>query len=217
MKKSFAITAGVLALTAAAFAAEEATVSKSYDLAGFDRIDISGVYEFDVKVGPGFSVMLSGNQAEIDHAKVGVEEGVLTLGHEKWKRGEKRFNGNRDGLKATITLPALNGLDLSGVGDGDVEGVDADAFSVDVSGVGDLRIGGKCKSLDADVSGVGDLNAKSLECNAVDVEVSGVGSAVVYASDEVRAEVSGMGDIDVYGSPAKVSKNKSMFADVTVH
>ena len=37
------------------------------------------------------------------------------------------------------------------------------------------------------------------------------------ASEEVDARVSGMGDIDVYGSPQKVSKNKSMFADITVH
>ena len=35
--------------------------------------------------------------------------------------------------------------------------------------------------------------------------------------EEVEARVSGMGDIDVYGSPQKVSKNKSMFADITVH
>ena len=111
----------------------------------------------------------------------------------------------------------LTALKISGVVDGHVSDVDADNFSINISGVGDLEVDGECGALDANLSGVGDLDARGLECATAEVKVSGVGSAVVFASDAVDAKVSGMGDIDVYGSPSKVSKNKSMFADITVH
>lgn len=214
MRSSLAIAAAALALTGWAAAAE--SISKSYDLAGFDRIDVSGVYSIEVTVGGDFAVSLSGSPEEMDRAEVGVDNGVLSLGQTQWKRGEKGRRNDR-GLEAKITMPSLNALEVSGVVEGEVVGIDADRFDLDLSGVGDVRLTGVCGRLDADVSGVGDLDAEELKCKTVAVDVSGVGSAVVFASEEVDAEVSGMGDIDVYGSPAKVTKSKNMFADVTIH
>ncbi len=115
------------------------------------------------------------------------------------------------GLTAEITMPALRSIDLAGVADGDVRGVDSESFDVDLSGVGDLNISGSCGRLNADVSGVGDLNARELECRVVDVDVSGVGEASVYASEEVDASVNGIGSITIYGSPSNVDKSTSTF------
>ena len=140
------------------------------------------------------------------------------LGLRDLKRSEKRkWRDRHQGVEASITLPNLEGLDISGVVDGEIEGVDTERFEIDLSGVGDLEMSGQCGFFDARVSGVGDLDAEKLECRSVEVRVSGVGSASVYAGDEVDARISGMGDIDVYGSPEKVSKRDSMFADITVH
>ncbi len=218
MKKFLTMSACALAaLTAgAAFADDDEHISKTYDLAGFDSIDIAGVYELDVRVGGDFSIALSGPAYEMNRVEVSVNDGVLELDQRKRQRGEKNRN-HRDGVEAVITLPSLTGVNVSGVVDGKIAGVDADSFKVRISGVGDLSIAGECGSLDANLSGVGDLDAEGLECRTADVRVSGVGSASIFASEEVDARVSGMGDIDVYGSPEKVSKNKGMFADITVH
>lgn len=217
MKKLFVLAAEALALAAAgaAFADDGDRVSQELSLSGFDAITVGGVYELDVRVGGDYSIRLSGPQNEMDLIDVSVKNGALVLSQ---KENKKSFNNrNRKGVEAVVTMPSLKGVNISGVVEGKIAGVDADSFAVGVSGVGDLSIEGECGALEANLSGVGDLDAEHLECAKVDVNVSGVGSAAVFARDEVVAKVSGMGDIDVYGSPKTVHKNKGMFADITVH
>jgi putative autotransporter adhesin-like protein len=212
--------AGILVLAAAGAAlAKDAQniVAKDYDLAGFDRIDVSGVYELDIRIDKSFSIELSGPDNEMARVEATVKDGVLYLDRRKAKRGERGKHHKHDGVNAKITLPSLVGLEASGVVEGSVADIDAENFALAISGVGDLELSGECGDLDAKVSGVGDLDAKALECRSVDIAVSGVGDASVFARDEVDARVSGMGDIDIYGSPKDVQKSSSMFADITVH
>ncbi len=208
---------GILALAAAGAALakdEQDIVAKDYDLVGFDRIDISGVYEIEVRIGKDFSIALSGPDKEMARVEATVENGVLYLDQSKAKHRKRH---KRHGIDAKITLPSLVGLEVSGVVEGSVADIDAEKFALQISGVGDVALSGECGAFDAKVSGVGDLDAKALECRSVDIAVSGVGDASVFARDEVDARVSGMGDIDVYGGPESVQKSSSMFADITVH
>lgn len=217
MKSAIMLAAGVSALVFAGTASakdNDDIVTKSFDLDGFDSIDVSGVYELDVRVGPDFSIELSGPDYEMERVEVSVKNGVLHLDQEDRRHG---WRNHRKGVDAVIMLPSLAGLEISGVVEGSIAGVDSENFELDISGVGDMELDGECGTLDAHVSGVGDLDADALECRIVSVRVSGVGDASVYAREEVDARVSGMGDIDVYGSPQKVSTSDSMFAEITVH
>jgi Putative auto-transporter adhesin, head GIN domain len=218
MKILMGISAGLLAMAGAAVAAKDDTITKNLDLTGFDRIEVSGVYDLEVRVGPEFSIELSGPAYEMNRVEVSVDHNVLQLDMRNRKRGEKRkWRNHREGVDAVITMPMLRGLDITGVVDGVVTGVKADNFKINISGVGDLEIDGECGALEARLSGVGDLDADALECSKVTVRVSGVGDADVFARDEVDARVSGMGDIEVYGSPDKVRKSGGMFSDITIH
>ncbi|NOX93847.1 MAG: DUF2807 domain-containing protein [Alphaproteobacteria bacterium] len=217
MKIIFGLSAGLVVMAGAVSASDD-IVSRNLDLSGFDKIEISGVYDLDVRVGSDFSVELSGTEYELNRVEASVDGDTLELAMGKRKRGEKRkWRNNRKGIKAYVTLPMLRSLDISGVVDGVVTGVNSDNFEINISGVGDLDIDGECGALEARLSGVGDLDARGLECQSVTVRVSGVGDADVYARDEVDARVSGMGDIDVYGSPEQVRKSGSMFSDITIH
>lgn len=196
---------------------DENIISQNLDHKGFDRIVVSGVYDLDVRVGDKFSVVVSGPDYEMNRIETSVENGVLHLGQREMTRAERRQqDGHNHGYNIVISMPRLAGLDVSGVGDGKINNIDADEFEIDISGVGNITLGGKCNALDAHVSGVGDLNAENFNCKKVDISVSGVGDAVVHASEEVDARVSGMGDIDVFGSPKRVRKNDGMFADITI-
>lgn len=208
-----------LCAASAALASDNNKINRTLDLSGFDRIEIAGVYDLEVEVGPDYAIELRGRQADLDRVEATVRDGELRLGKKERQRGERRwnFNNQEKGVDARITLPALNGLGVSGVVDGEVSGIDAERFEIDLSGVGDVSLEGECGALEADVSGVGDLDAEDLECRSVDIQVSGVGGAKVYASEEAEAGVSGMGDIDIYGSPEKVAKDGGMFSDITVH
>lgn len=174
----------------------------------FDRIEVAGVFELDVKVGGDYSVMLSGKEDDLARTTARVENGVLVLDtDEKGADGKRRFV--KHGVTATISMPALNGVDSAGVVDGDITGISAENFNADISGVGELELSGTCGALDADVSGVGELDAKDLQCRSVTVEVSGIGEAKIYASESVDADIAGIGEIEIYGSPAQVSKSNS--------
>ncbi len=207
---------GASALTAVAQADDDKDdVVQTYDLNGFDEIDIAGVFDLSVEVGPDYSIRLSGPRREMDRIKAEVKGGALRLGPKE--RRKRPSWGNRDSIDAQITLPSLTAFSASGVVDGTILGVDAQDFVVDVSGVGDITLEGECGALSAQVSGVGDLDAKKLECRAVEIDVSGVGDATVYASESADASVSGVGDINIYGGPAEVRKDGGMFAEITVH
>ncbi len=188
-------------------------VTEELTLSDFDRIEVSGVYDLAVTVGDDFRVRLSGPSKEVARVEASVSKGVLELS----QKDRGGWGRKRQGIDAEISLPVLNGVEISGVVDANIDGVDADVFELAISGVGDVDISGTCDELDASVSGVGDLDADELQCRKVEINVSGVGDASVYAAEAVNARVSGMGDIDVYGSPEQVVKSDSMFAEVTVH
>lgn len=189
-------------------------VTETYELSGFDAIEVGGVFEIDVSVGGDFSVVLTGAASEMERVEAKVENGELVLDQRRPDRGKRRWRNQ--GVTATISMPAMTAIDVSGVVDGDVTGIDAESFSADFSGVGDLNLSGTCGSLKARLSGVGDLDARELECLTADVDVSGIGEASVYASEEADASVSGIGSISIYGSPAKVDKDSSFLADISV-
>lgn len=217
MKKVLLIATTALALAAgSAIADDKNRITKTYDLDGFDEIDVSGVYDIDVTVGEDFSFEISGPAKEMERVEFETRKGVLHLGHRERKRNEKKIR-NRKGLDARITLPVLYAISVSGVVDADITGVTAENFDFNLSGVGDVDLSGSCGSLKAKISGVGDFDARSFKCSTVDVSVSGVGDAEVFAKDAVKANASGMGDISVYGKPGDVEANDSFLSDITIH
>ncbi|MEE2692407.1 MAG: head GIN domain-containing protein [Pseudomonadota bacterium] len=191
-----------------------ADITRTYDFADFDSIDLGGVFELDVTVGGAYAVELSGAPEDMERVEAEVSGGALKLDlrdrkHRRW--------GKDQSISARIAMPALAAIDVSGVVDGHVRGVDSETFGVSISGVGDMDLSGVCGALTAEVSGVGDLDAKDLKCRTAEITVSGVGDADIYASESAKATVSGVGDIDIYGSPAKVEKSAGMFSDISVH
>lgn len=159
--------------------------SMSLDLRDFEAIEIGGAYELDVIVGEDFSIELSGPATEMARVEASLKGGALLLGT------KRKIRGDTKGVKAVVTMPALNRLSVSGVVDADISGVKSSDFKLDLSGVGEVNIAGACEKLYARVSGVGEVDAQSFQCKVVDVKVAGVGK------------------IEVYGSPAEVSKSKS--------
>jgi hypothetical protein len=204
-----------LAVLAATSASAGEIETRRLDLKDFTAIEISGAYELDVTVGEDYAIEVSGPPDEMARAEASVSEGALMLGAKKRLRKVK--HGDHRGLRAVVTMPALDRLSVSGVTEADIRGVDSGAFKVNLAGVGEVTIEGRCGELHARVSGVGELDAKSLLCKVADVGLSGMGEAAVYARDMAKAEVSGMGEIDIYGSPKTVDKRGGFFSEITVH
>ncbi|NNE56988.1 MAG: hypothetical protein HKN36_02670 [Hellea sp.] len=189
------------------------TTTQNFDLTGFDAIDISGVYDAEILVGNDYSIRLEGSEKDMEHARVELDGKTLELGK---VNGKSRWN-NGHTIEAYITLPKLAALDVSGVTDALVTGVDSENFELDVSGVADVIIDGSCGALEADISGVSDIEAADFKCKSADVDMSGVGDITVFASESIDADVSGVGDVVVYGSPKNIEKSVSKYtASLTI-
>ncbi|MCB2112699.1 MAG: DUF2807 domain-containing protein [Parvularculaceae bacterium] len=185
--------------------ADEKRVVEAVD---FTEIEIKGVFELEVRVGDDYSVTLSGRREDLDRTRAHVESGRLVLDTEQKGEG-RRISAVKRGVTAVVMLPALDAIEIEGVVDADISGVNADKFSADLSGVGEVDLSGVCVSFQAEISGIGEVDAKNLECQDVRVEVSGIGDTRIYASRSADADLTGIGRIEIYGSPANVSKTQT--------
>lgn len=226
-KKLFATagaTAMILASTSISAAHEvddKKRVEETHDITGFDKIRVTGVYELEVEVGEEFSVFTSGKHKDVEGMKVYLKGSTLVLAQDEDRRDKTinlngRKNKNNSGIRAVITLPSLKGVDITGIGSGEITDIDSDRFEIEVAGISDMELSGKCGQLDVDMAGLGEIHAENLECDDVDVDLAGMGEISVYASDSVSADAAGMGSIEVYGNPKDVEKSKSFMASVKI-
>ncbi|WP_409432293.1 head GIN domain-containing protein [Litorimonas sp. RW-G-Af-16] len=185
-----------------------------HDLKDFDKIEVSGVYHIDVKIGETFSVTTSGADKEVKFMDVRQEGDTLVLGT---KEKKKNWNmGDRQEVFAEITLPSLTSLDVAGIAVGDVTGLVDAELDLDIAGITELTLSGSCQSMTLDMAGIGEVNAQDLTCRDVTVDLAGMGEANVYASESVDADAAGMGQITVYGSPKSVKKDSNFMASVKI-
>jgi len=121
----------------------------------------------------------------------------------------------------TLTVPKLEKVSVSGVGNVKAEKLTADSLTVTLSGAGNMTlrevtcktltvtlsgagnatVAGTADKVTATISGAGDIDAAALKAGSVEVKVSGAGDATVWATDELKARVSGAGGIKYKGSP----------------
>jgi len=216
MKHLFTASAIAVLLMAGSAAAHDPEdvnrdVVADFDFNDFDSIKIEGVYLLDIRQGDTFSVRTEATEDEAKLQEVTLNGRTLVLGSRKsgWKK-----NNNSHGVQATITLPRLVDLDVTGVATGVVSAFAGGNVDVDIAGVSDLTLSGICDRLDIDLAGVGDVNAEDLVCDDVDADMGGVGSISVYAAKSIDADAGGIGSIEVYGNPDQRSVDDGFMAKV---
>lgn len=97
-------------------------------------------------------------------------------------------------------------LTLSSSGSINLEGIQADQITANLTSSGDILIKGSANQLDLDVSSSGSFQAGDLKAQNADVRLTSSGDVTVWVVDNLRANISSSGDIVYYGNPA-VNKN----------
>ncbi len=165
------------------------------------------------------SVKLSGYTNLLPHILTEVSGGELTI---TTPRGES-ISTNKD-IEATITVPSLKMLSISGSSDADISGnVKGDRFEVSVSGSGnvnansieveDLKLhisgagnlavtSGSARTASYHISGAGNVEAFGLVSQDAKVHVSGSGSLQLNATSSLDVHISGAGNVDYKGHPS---------------
>lgn len=222
------------------------TASRSYDLTGFDVVDVSTGVRAIVTTGGAFSVRVEGRDDEtLDRLDVSVVGGRLHIGFAR-NFMDFIFNGGlmdmiRFGadfnIVAYVSLPNLNGAEASSGARVEASNVKSDRLRVDassgaeitllaVSG-GDVRaqassgarleLEGTALELDGSASSGGRLRADRLSSERGRLEASSGGNLESTVTSRVRAYASSGGHIDVLGNPAERDIDSSSGGHVSIH
>lgn len=189
MKKS-AFTIVILLSVSALFAQMNVTASgdvitKEYNQQPFTAVDIRFVGDVVIHQGPVHKTMVTANENVIQHVRIQVENGKLSV------YADKNFN-NVKKLVVEIYTPMLEELSMRGPGDVVVEKRNEPHLTIINMGAGDCTL--QCLKIE-----------KTLELHS-----KGPGDIIVPASDAIKQETllinnSGAGDVKVMASSTSSS------------
>ncbi len=178
-------------------------LTETRDVASFKRIRLEGSTDVQVVVGAAtqsLTITLDDNLMELLQTE--VVNGTLVIS-EKEKFRSKLVELMGAGL-IEIEVPALDGLEIVGMGDATVIGIAGALFELDVQGMSDVMLAGKTEDLFITVDGMGDVDASELVSSRAKVSLSGSGDIDVHATESLDATVEGMGDVTYSGDPGDV-------------
>ena len=170
-------------------------VTQTRDVATFTRIDNRDSVDVRLHVGEPQRVRVSAGDQVIDDVRTEVRDGTLHLTFD-----HDGFGGSDVVVEASV--PKLTGIEASGSGDIDADGIEADAFGVRSDGSADIALEGRVRRLAVDLAGSGDADFAGLAARDARVTVGGSGDVDVRADERLDVDVDGSGDVRYHGDPA---------------
>ena len=230
-----AIAASALFASGCSVRAEEnagSEVSRNYQVAGFQGIEIAGPYDVVVRTGANPSVSARGSDKLLGRTKVEVKDGKLVI-HTERDRGFHFGWGKHGKATFTVTVPQLSEATIAGSGDMRIDKIRGKAFEGTVAGSGSLDVGsvqveqlkmsiagsgeikgsGKAQSADYNIAGSGDLGVGAIQTQNASVSIAGSGNVEAHASGTADVSIVGSGDVAITGG-AKCNVSKTGAGDV---
>ena len=194
--------------------------AEARNLSGFHAIKISNAFTVYISQGNEDAVAISASKAEYKEKIITkVENGVLIIRFDDDKKFWKGWNGDKQKLKAYISLQKIERLDVSGAcdvffeegissedlivrlaGASDLKGkIDAKKLSFDISGASDATISGNAAELNVEASGASDFKGFDMTVNYCNAEASGASSVNITVNKELSAKASGASSVRFKG------------------
>ena len=184
-------------------------VQRSYQVGSFDRIEVAGPYDVEVRTGAAPSVSARGPEKLLERLVVEVKGDRLLI-HTKEHRGFFHWDSIHGSAKLAVTVPSLSGAEITGSGGITVDNVKGARFNGSVAGSGDLNLGAlDVQSLKLSIGGSGDVRARSGRARDADYNIAGSGGidASGIQTQTASASIAGSGDVTLTGG-AKCSISK---------
>ena len=192
-------------------------VTEAREVSGFEEVALSGVGKVIITQGDEESLTIETDDNLMRYIKSEVRNGRLEL-----SIAEDTIPIPSRSITYRVGVVDLTGLDSSGAGSFEIDGLDTDRLRVTLSGAGDIKgdslsatdlvvtisgagnidLAGKVGTQEIDMSGLGNYSAPNLESQMASVRISGAGGAVIWAQDTLDVEISGAGNVEYYGSPS---------------
>jgi hypothetical protein len=218
MKSRLLISAFIVSFAFVTTVSSAAGVEKeSRNVTGFTKVNFGVAGDLYINIGSEFKVVLEGEKSLLEEIKTEVSGTKLSI------KNENGHSHNNERVTVYITMPAIEGLGVSGSGKAEIRDavkatsldfsvsgsgkiltgdVTASNLNVGISGSGDVIIGGgEAANADISISGSGNYSGESLKLADADFSISGSGSCKCFVSENLKASVSGSGNITYSGSP----------------
>jgi len=190
------------------------------NLSGFHAVKISNSFTVYISQGNEDAVAISASKAEYREKIITkVENGVLIIRFDDDKKFWKGWNGDKQKLKAYISVKKIDRLDVSGAcdvffeegisseeltvrlsGASDLKGrIDSKKLSFNISGASDATISGNAAELSIDASGASDFKGFDMTTNYCTAEASGASSVNITVNKELNAKASGASSVRFKG------------------
>ncbi len=224
--------AGLTAVSTSPVWADE----QSFDLSGFDQVDVSAGVEVEISGGDAFSVTATGSGRALERLDIELDGDVLRVSQRA--RGLARFSpilswtsGN---AHVSVVLPQLTSVAASSGSDVTVTSTYSPAFSatsssgasldlfgleggnvtLDTSSGAGIEAGGTCAHLEVKASSGADIDARDLSCNSAEATASS-GADIEITAVKVVANASSGAQVEVFGA-SEIDANESSGGEVEV-
>lgn len=204
---------------------------RTYDLSGFQKLNMGSAFHIHVIQGNSFKVIAKGAKKDLDRLEVYTKNNTLVAGFENnwnwWGRN------NSEKIEFQIEMPSILSVNFSGASNSTITGFDdlntlnielsgaskskIDVFSnnmsVEVSGASKLNLIGRSNKLTLSMSGASSVEATNFPVKIADIDASGASSARLSVSQSINYDASGASNVKYIGN-AKVSKSTSGAANI---
>lgn len=212
------IASAFILLLAAQISQAQSTQTEKRDLRGFTKVAFALSGDVLISLGNAYSIELEGDRDYLREVKTEVVGNELRIRRDKW------FDSGNKKVTVRITMPALEGISVSGSGRVTVKDpLRGDELDVAISGSGrallhDVALGevecsisgsgsliiagnGTIKTLELSISGSGGYQGEATGINVLEARISGSGSCDCHVKEMLRASISGSGNIMYSGNP----------------
>jgi Putative auto-transporter adhesin, head GIN domain len=188
--------------------------SRTFDHTGFDGVEVSGQWQVNVERGDSWRVSLDVPAELIDEVETELRGDRLSIAFEGgWCAG-----CFRDGLelKATVTMPALESLDISGTSFVRFSGFEGTNLSLDLSGAGEIRgVASRFEALRLDMSGAANVELADVPVRDANVDISGAGNVTLrMTGGRLSGDLSGAANLEYYGTVSAETVDRSGMVNV---
>jgi hypothetical protein len=197
--------------------------TEEYAFANFTRVEVSSAFVFEIKKSSSYSINVTADDNVIDRVQISQDGQTLKI----------KVGGvpslRRVTLKASVTMPQLGGLTVSGASRGTaanfnsteavsivVSGasrvtgdITAGDIGLDVSGASTVQLEGSADDMTATVSGASRFSLGDFAVNNADVNISGASTGTINLDDRLDANVSGASTLLYIGDPVMGTINVS--------
>ena len=197
--------------------------TEEYAFTNFTKVEISSAFEFEIRQSSSYNISVTADDNVIDYVQVSQDGQTLKI-----RLGRVTWLGPVT-LRASVTMPQLHSLTVSGASRGTVSDfsstedlditvsgasrvtgdITAGNVEFDISGASTIQLEGSADDMVASVSGASSFNLDDFTVNDADVNFSGASSGTINLDGTLDADLSGASKLWYIGEPTMGDINTS--------